>query len=68
MDNWISVKDALPKLQIFFEEKTLKMNNSIECIVTDGETSWGDFFTADEGFHQSITHWMLLPSPPINEK
>ncbi len=65
---WISVKDELPRLRVFVEGGITKMDNSKEVIVTDGETSWPDYFSADDGFHPSITHWQPFPPPykPIN--
>ena len=65
MDNWISVKDRLPK-------------NRSGVIGTNGELVGEIWFDKDKfnhpfdvyvdeydlAFIKSITHWMLLPNPP----
>jgi len=63
VDKWISVETP-PKLKIIQEGLLTTIQNSVECIVTDGETTWVDYFSFDEGFHESITHYQLLPQPP----
>ncbi len=63
MSGWISVKDNLPKLKTIRVGTKRMIENSVEVIVTDGDSSWGDFFTLDEGFHPSITYWMPMPPP-----
>jgi len=64
---WISVKDQLPKIDI-------------DILVSDGQSAFiGSRTNSDElSFHVcqcdtsyngeiEVTHWMLLPSPPIED-
>lgn len=62
-DVWIHVKDELPKLKVLVGELITTVENSVEVIVSDGETSWVDYFTLDEGFHKSIIKWQPIPKP-----
>lgn len=67
-DKWINVNDELPKLKRRKAKSgnLITIENSKEVIVTDGDDTWIDSYSFDEGFHKSITHWqpLILPSPP----
>lgn len=62
-NEWTQVSDRLPKLEIHTVGNTTTRDNSYECIVSDGITSWVDYFTLDEGFHESIIKWRPIPKP-----
>jgi len=62
-NEWIQVSDRLPRLEIHTVGNITTRNNSYECIVSDGITSWVDYFTLDEGFHKSIIKWRPIPKP-----
>lgn len=58
---WISVKDRLPK------------NNEIVIICTDknfiyaGELIGDTWFLDNDSWTATVTHWMPLPQPPTQE-
>jgi predicted nuclease with TOPRIM domain len=62
-NEWTQVSDRLPKLEIHTVGNITTRDNSYECIVSDGITSWVDCFTLDEGFHESIIKWRPIPKP-----
>ena len=62
-NEWIQVSDRLPKLKIHIDGNTTTRDSTYECIVSDGITSWVDYFTLDEGFHESIIKWRPIPKP-----
>ena len=62
-NEWTQVSDRLPKLEIHTVGNITTRDNTYECIVSDGITSWVDYFTLDEGFHKSIIKWRPIPKP-----
>ncbi len=59
--NWISIKDeGYPKLKIGTIGNLTTIEASKECICFDGETIFKDDFCCDEGFHPSITHYIII--------
>ena len=58
--NWTKVTEELPLLKHHMEGEQLVREISTECIVTDGQTVWTDFYTLDEGFHESITQYVRI--------
>ena len=68
-EQWVSAEERLPKLRTYLDEKSksLRQEVSKEVIVTDGLSSWAESFSEDFKFHETITHWMNLPTPPPNK-
>ncbi len=60
---WINISDGLPILKRRYEGMLPVVENSVEVIVSDGLTSWVDYFTFDEGFHESVIKWQPIPKP-----
>lgn len=60
MNDWISVKDRLPKP---FERVIAAYETNVICTtqMSDNQTF------LHEGIHGNVTHWMPLPEPPKGE-
>lgn len=57
---FISVEERLPKLRITKALGGFAKEVTKQCLVTDGETFWEEYFDEDLGFHESITHWFAM--------
>ncbi len=58
-NNWINVKDRLPKNQPFWALVFTNKGRTTECkYVTD------DWILADRYILEKVTHWQPLPQPP----
>ena len=74
--NWISVKDRLPeKVENRLFPTVIVYTTTGEVAVGfidyTGDTFWvlrGDADTLEEHPMEYVTHWMLLPEPPKEEK
>ena len=64
VNEWISVKDRLPKKRTFVLGVTDEF--VCECIMLDDERFW--MANTEEGDGEvEVTHWMPLPQPPKGE-
>jgi len=59
MDNWISVKDRLPKIEC--EVLVYSKENLIQIVSYNIRN---DLFINYELIYDDVTHWMPLPKPP----
>lgn len=63
---WISVKYRLPQES---EDVLVSTSNGVMCYTHNLRKSDGLWFGYGQAFHSyGITHWMPLPSPPVNTK
>lgn len=60
MNNWISVKDKLPLWQGRYLTHSIIYGQSLVAIL------WYD--KRGYGFDEEVTHWMPLPTPPIEKE
>lgn len=80
MNNWTSVKDGLPEIEVEKTRngKTIKKSVRVLCackqksgklLVKEGYYEWFDWsekpFWRIPGSIDSVTHWMPLPEPPL---
>ena len=68
MNNWISVKNELPKHESFVLVTTLGYIPRVASFHLDNDQYY--FLSPDcmRIQFRGITHWMLLPNPPIRCK
>lgn len=63
MDNWISVKDQLPKE--FVPVLVCRRNRQGGQIVEAGQRGIGGWWLVYGTRTKSVTHWMPMPDPPV---
>ena len=71
MSEWISVKDRLPEVGSDFlvYDTYYKRRGDDPCVQRGRMTiSWGIATIGENGENDTITHWMPLPYPPLENK
>ena len=59
--NWKSVReDGLPIMRYEDKGEYATIEATKECIVTDGEDVWVDNYCLEEGFYDSVTHYIII--------
>lgn len=69
MNEWISVKDKLPEIGqtiICLYNSSLKYKDNVIVCTYCGDDIWEDYYGCTTT--ERITHWMFLPSPPIDKQ
>jgi hypothetical protein len=84
MNNWASVKDGLPEVDVYvlIRQKYVKETmiarisqwgewiEQAECLQVYGDASWDSVVckVSSVDDYDSVTHWMPLPPPPAQEQ
>ena len=68
VQEWISVKDRLPEINIGVLVYTPRFKNTFE-VFYKGDGKWEiASYRGGEILNDEVTHWMPLPQPPKGEK